>query len=115
MPPTDHERPRRGRPEPTDRASSGAITRGLLWVALGVLVAVAVFVLTAPELVGEAPGRALGPLVGVASAAVPGLALLVIAAVRRHRLGLDGDDPPVHPARREGLDDDLGDHDGWRG
>jgi hypothetical protein len=110
---TDRERfaaPRAGRA--LDRAQSGAIARGLMWAVLGVFVAVAAFVLSAPELVRAEPGQALQPIAIVLLAAVPGLILLVIAAVRRHRLGLDEPDPPVHPARRRALERDDADPDG---
>lgn len=73
----------------------GAIARALVWVGLGVLVAVALFVVVSPELVNSAPDVALELLGVVSLAAVPGLVLLVMAAVRRKRLGLDDvDDEP---------------------
>lgn len=70
----------------------GAISRALLWVVGGLLLAVAAFVALTPEVAGSQP-RVIVELVGVvALAAVPGLVLLVLFAIRRKRLGLDAAD-----------------------
>jgi hypothetical protein len=73
----------------------GAIARALLWVVGGLVLAVLAFVAVAPELAGAEP-RLVAELVGVvALAAVPGVILLVLAAIRRKRLGLDDQEPDL--------------------
>ena len=67
----------------------GSIARALLWVVLGFALAVGLLAAVSPELVVSEPGI-LVDLIGVASlAAIPGIVLLLVAAVRRRRLGLD--------------------------
>jgi hypothetical protein len=80
-----------------DAAQQGAIARALLWVVGGLVLAVLAFVAVTPEVAGSEPGI-LVELVGIVGlAAVPGIVLLVVFAIRRQRLGLDGD-----PAERSG-------------
>jgi hypothetical protein len=77
----------------TERGQQGAIARALLWVLGGLVLAVASFVAVSPELIGNEAGI-LMELVGIVGlAAIPGLVLLVLAAVRRQRLGLDDPGP----------------------
>jgi Flp pilus assembly protein TadB len=76
-----------------DHRQQGAIARALLWVLAGLVLAVVAFVAVTPELVGNEAGIVM-ELVGlVGLAAVPGMVLLVLAAVRRKRLGLDDPGP----------------------
>lgn len=77
------------------QGQDGAIVRALLWVIAGVLLAVIAFVAITPEIASDEP-RVAVELIGLVSvAAIPGLALLVFAAIRRARLGLD--DPGADP------------------
>ena len=77
-----------------------AIVRALLWVVLGLLAAVLTFLAVSPELVGADPGRAFELVALVLVAAIPGVVLLIWAALRRHRLGLD--DLEGHDGPRSG-------------
>jgi hypothetical protein len=85
----------------------GAIARALLWVVGGLVLAVLAFVAVSPELVGNAPGLVLELMGIVGLAAVPGIVLLVLFAIRRKRLGLDDVDDPGNPV---GSDRDLRPH-----
>jgi len=77
------------------RGQQGAIARALLWVLAGLILAVLAFVAVTPEVAGSEPGLLLELMGLVGLAAIPGLVLLVLAAVRRKRLGLDDhDDDP---------------------
>jgi hypothetical protein len=66
------------------------VTRALSWLVGGLMVFAALVVLTAPELGGADEGQLGGLLTVAVIAGVPGLLLLVVLAVRRHR---DPDDP----------------------
>ncbi|MCC5948596.1 MAG: hypothetical protein JJT89_09095 [Nitriliruptoraceae bacterium] len=67
----------------------GAIGRALLWVVAGLLLAAVIFVAVSPELATAAPGASAGIVGLVLAAGIPGAVLLLVAAVRRRRLGLD--------------------------
>jgi hypothetical protein len=81
--------------EVSDRSQDGAIARALLWVLAGLVLAVLAFVAVTPEVAGNEPGIVLELIGLVGLAAIPGLVLLVLFAIRRKRLGLDdhGDEP----------------------
>ena len=77
----------------------GAIARALLWVVGGLVLTALVLVAVAPEVVRSDP-RVVVELSGlVVLAGVPGIVLLVVAAIRRKRMGLDdlGHDPSARP------------------
>lgn len=76
----------------TNDGQQGAIARALLWVVGGLVLAVVAFVAVTPELTGSEPGLVIELMGLVGLAAVPGMVLLVLAAIRRKRLGLDEQD-----------------------
>ena len=80
--------------EVSNRGQQGAIARALLWVLAGLILAVGAFVAVSPEVAGQEPGIVLELMGIVGLAAIPGMVLLVLAAIRRKRLGLDDDDGP---------------------
>lgn len=79
----------------------GAIARGLLWVLFGLLAAFGVFLLTAPEVIANEPAIAFGAVGVVLLAGIPGVVLLLWAALKRHRLGLDRDQTEQPPQPRQ--------------
>jgi hypothetical protein len=70
----------------------GAVGRALLWVLVGLLAAAVLFAVVSPELTAAAPAEGAGIIGLVLIAGIPGLVILGVAAVRRHRL--ERDDPP---------------------
>lgn len=77
----------------TNHGQQGAIARALLWLLGGLVLAVASFVAVTPELIGNETGIVM-ELVGIVGlAAIPGMVLLVLAAIHRKRLGLDDPGP----------------------
>ncbi len=68
------------------------MARQLLWVVLALIAVPLLLVLTAPELLGADASEALGLIGVVFAAAVPGIVLLGLAAIRRRRDVHDSND-----------------------
>lgn len=68
------------------------MTRGLLWLAGGLVLLMVLLVASAPELL-SADAAALTSLAGlVLAAAIPGLVIIAVVAVRAHRARTGSDD-----------------------